>query len=296
MWTKHAAHALLAVLATMLQVSTGEALESCPSRAAVERELLPLLGETSVQLETSAAARIEDLGESYRVSVNGAARLISDPLRDCDERAKVSAVFIALNLPPRSVPQTPRAPAAVPQPEGVMARPHWRLQLRALASFEHAPEPEGLATGLTFGGALRQGALGVALSAGVQTPVTLGAHDGQAGSYELWRLPAAVTLGYVHEAGRWGAGFEGGLALDLLRFRGVSLPNPDAGVRLNAGLRGSLVVRLRASRTLAALLLPTLAFYPRTYLVRLEPTRLLGESPRFWWGVGIGLESSVLGG
>lgn len=296
MWTKRTANALLGALAAVLESGAVQALGDCPSRAAVERELSPLLGQTSALRETSVTITIDDQGDSYRVSVAGAQRLISDPLRDCDERAKVSAVFIALNLPTRSPPQAaPPALAPAPASEAGIEPPSWRVRLRALAGFEHAPEPARLATGLALGGTLRRGALGVGLSAGLQTPVTI-ASEGDGSGYELWRLPTALTLSYTSDAGAWGAGVEGGVAVDALHFRGISLPNPDSGLRLNAGLRVSVVLRLRANRSLAALLLPTLAYYPRTYLVRLEPTRLLGESPRFWWGVGIGLESSVLGG
>jgi hypothetical protein len=275
----------------------------CPSRAAVERELRPLLGEASLSAETSSRIRIDDYGDTYRVGVEQSERVVSDPERNCAERAKVSAVFIALNLPSRRAaagaqPEPAVTPRVEPEPR-VDAEPpsaNWRLLLRGLAGVEHAPEPARLATGVTLGAGFWRGRLGAGLSAGVQTPVAIASSTDPSATYELWRLPASLTLGYGVEAGRLGAAVEGGLALDLLRFRGLTIPNPDVGLRLNAGVRVSLVLRLRASRSLAALLMPTLAYYPRSYLVRLEPTRLLGESPRIWWGAGVGLESSILGG
>lgn len=270
----------------------------CPSRELVDSELAPLLGDRALEVPTSANIAITDAGESYRIRVGTAEREVNDPRRDCQERAKVSAVFIALNLPNR-------APAPPPQPlhrpsqqlETTGAHPtQTQLVLRLLGAVEHAPELSSAGKGLYVGASLRRGRVDATLESGVFAPLSVVAADREAVTYELWRFPTSLTLGFSTKGSALSLGVAGGLALDVLRFRGVDLPNPDSGVRLNPGLVLTLPLRLHANRHVAAVLRPTLTLFPRTYIVRLEPTRELGESPRFWLGAHLGLETSVLGG
>ena len=77
-------------------------------------ELEPLLqGYALAEGTPDAVATIEDLGETYRIGVGEAAREVRDPARKCLERARVAAVFLALNLPSEE-PATP--PPPLPHP------------------------------------------------------------------------------------------------------------------------------------------------------------------------------------
>jgi hypothetical protein len=270
----------------------------CPSRELIETELAPLRGEGPSALDTSARIEIIDSGENYRISVGAAEREVNDPRRDCQERAKVSAVFIALNLPARATePPPPAAPRPPPQPQPPAARPSpTQIVLQLLGAVEHAPELSVTAKGGFIGVSLRRGRFDLTLNSGIFAPLRVVGADGAAATYELWRFPSSLTLGFDSSGRVLSLGVAGGLAFDVLHFSGLDLPNPDSGLRVNPGFLLALPFRLYASRQLAAVLMPTLALFPRTYLVRLEPTRQLGESPRFWFGARIGLETSVLGG
>lgn len=271
----------------------------CPSRELIASELAPLLGERAPELDTSVPIEISDAGDSYRIRVATAERQVNDPQRDCHERAKVSAVFIALNLPARP-PEPPlaQAPEPPPRPEpppAVQPRPT-QLVLQLLGAVEHALELPGTGKGLYVGAALRREGFELTLNGGAFAPLSIVVPERETTAYELWRFPSSLTIGFRTDARGFSLGIAAGLALDVLRFRGVDLPNPDSGLRLNPGFILTLPLRLHASRQLAAVLMPTLALFPRTYIVRLEPTRQLDESPRFWLGARIGLETSVLGG
>jgi hypothetical protein len=102
-----------------------------------------------------------------------------------------------------------------------------------------------------------------------------------------------LLVGREQSSGWLAFGAELGLALDFLRFQGQSVPNPDSSFRLNPGLRWDGFFRLRASRRLQAELVPSFAFFPRTYVVRVEPATSLAETPRWWIGIGLGLKYSL---
>jgi hypothetical protein len=270
----------------------------CPSRELIESQLAPLLGDRAPELDTSVRIEISDSADSYRIRVGTAEREVNDPQRDCQERAKVSAVFIALNLPARAPAPPPQAPQRPPpQPAApAVQRIQTQLELQLLGAVEHAPELSGTGKGLHVGASLRRGRIDLTLNGGIFAPLSVMAPERESAVYELWRFPTSLTIGFRTDDRGLSLGIAGGLALDVLRFRGIDLPNPDSGLRVNPGFLLALPLRLHASRHIAAVLMPTLALFPRTYIVRLEPTRQLDESPRFWLGARIGLETSALGG
>jgi hypothetical protein len=79
----------------------------------------------------------------------------------------------------------------------------------------------------------------------------------------------------------------------VLRFEGQGVPHPETALRLNPGVRAQAVLRVRASRRLGAELIPTLSWFPRTYIARVEPARILAETPRWWFGASIGLSYAI---
>lgn len=289
-----------------LQVGQG-----CPTRAQVATELEPLLqGFALSEGAGDALASVEDLGDSYRISVGAASRNVRDPARKCLERARVAAVFLALNLPPDDLPSAvppPPPPRPRPQPsdsvdagaapDDVTANRDARaVELRAFALAEAAAGAGVVSTGLGVGASLRWRALAVSLLGALTTSTTPYQVTGQAPSFELQRVPLALLLGGEARLGMVGLGIEAGPAVDVLRFEGKSVPNPERALRANWGLRLNAVLRVRASRRLAAELLPVVSWFPRTYLVQVEPSHLLAETPRFWLGVTLGLNYQIWGG
>ncbi len=283
-----------------------EVKSSCPTAALVKAQLAPLLRDYELSAESpSLTAQVEDFGESYGVRIGSAWRKVRDPARDCLERARVAAVFLALNLP---TPATQPAPVVTPPQsapaEGtsearVVAAPDERrsfaAELRLLALAETAPGAGVVTTGAGAGLTLPFGPVGFSLLATVTTPTRPYQVDSEPRRFELWRVPLAALLQLGKDFGSIGLGIESGLALDILRFRGESVPNPDTLLRVNPGWRVNGLLRFRANRRIGAFLLPEASFFPRTYVVRVEPTSVLAETPRWWIGLSLGLEYRVWG-
>lgn len=278
---------------------------ACPGRDLLVSELTPLLRGYTLSDSADLFAEVEDLGESYTVNVAGASREVRDPGRQCLERARVAAVFLALNLPPQP-PQPP--PPAAPRPqspdrpeEELAPRPAPPQDLRAFevrpfALAESAWGAGVASTGVGLAASVRLGSVAVTLLGAATTPTTPYQTNGEPTRFELRRLPFAALVGWGTSLGMLGLGAETGLALDVLRFDGKDVPNAEQALRVNPGLRLNAVLRVRASRRLAAELMPIVAWFPRTYLVRVEPSQLLAETPQLWVGVSLGLNCQVWGG
>lgn len=274
---------------------------ACPSRKLVASELSPLLrGYALDEASSELTADVEDLGESYRISVAGASREVRDPARQCLERARVAGVFVALNLPSPEPPPAAVARTLAPRPEVPEVAPPSRaaaaLELRPFADVAVAPGAGAASTGLGLGASLRVGAWAITLLGAATTSTTPYQPNGVPPRFELRRFPFAALVGWEASLGMLGVGFELGPALDLLRFDGKAVPRPDQALRVNPGARLDVVLRVRANRHLAAELLPVVSWFPRTYLVGVEPSQLLAETPRFWLGVSLGLSYQVWGG
>jgi len=94
---------------------------SCPDPKAVQQAVLSLVPlERQGLLERGVRVEIEDLGDSYKVSVSkdgsSVKKSYSDPTRDCDGRVRFAAVFAVLTLMP---PELGLDPVAKPEPEPV---------------------------------------------------------------------------------------------------------------------------------------------------------------------------------
>ena len=277
---------------------------TCPSRELLVSELSPLL--RGYQLKDDSAdlvAEVEDLGESYRVSVAGASREVRDPARQCLERARVAAVFLALNLPVSAPTATLSTPASASEPvaeanparKTPQARSARAFELRPFASAEAAWGAGVTSIGVGLGASLRLGSMAITFLGAATTSTTPYQPNGAPTQFELRRWPFAALLGWGASLPMLDVGAELGPALDVLSFEGKGVPNPDSALRLNPGLRLNAVLRVRASRHLAAELMPSVSWFPRTYLIRVEPSQLLAETPRFWLGLALGLNYQLWG-
>jgi hypothetical protein len=295
--------------------SLGLRLETtCPSRKLVVTELSPLLrGYELADDSADLFAEIEDLGDSYRVSIAGASREVRDPARQCLERARVAAVFVALNLPesvsqrePASErePAPAEASAQVPQPSAApkptraapRARDARAIELRPFASAEAAWGAGVASTGAGLGVSLRVGSLAITVVGAATTSSTPYQQGAAPPRFQLRRWPFAALVGWETTLRTLRLGAEIGGALDVLAFDGKVVPNPDRALRLNPGLRLNGVLRVQASSHWAAELLPVVSWFPRTYAVRVAPSQLLAETPALWLGVILGINYKIWGG
>ena len=277
---------------------------TCPSRELLIAELAPLVSGYALGGRTADwVVRVQDLGPTYRVSIGGASREVRDQRRGCLERARVAAVFAALNLPesqPRRVAsETPtRQPEAAPPAPSTPIRAgasQRGFRVRLFAQSEAAPGAGVTSAGLGAGGSWFWSGVSFTALAAVTTPTTPFQPDSDPVSFELSRLPLSALLGYGLRLGFVDLGLEAGPVLDVLRFEGKHVPQPDSAVRLNPGIRLGALLRVKAGQRVAAELTPILSWYPRPYLVEIERGRALAETPVWWLGASIGLSYTVVG-
>jgi hypothetical protein len=238
------------------------------------------------------APRVSDQGDRFSVTALGQSRQYADPARDCDERARAAAVFIALVLNPPIAPPPP-APAAAP-PVAVVAPPppvpaaRW-FDLGAAARVDGGPSSE---TGTAVGFEARASVglwrwLGIAASAGVLAPAesTLSSVTVRQQRFPLGlALVARRALSpRVVLAGAAGA------ALVPLTLRAESLDGGSQSTRLDAGIRFAIELRFRATPHLAPFLDLHAELFPRPYQLDVDPLGTVGSTGRFWLGAAVGL-------
>ena len=116
------------------QKTDGEQTSGCPTREAVAAALSPALAHIRPNLDPLPSDfRLADLGDAFEVTVGRQVQRYADAARDCAERARVAAVFVALAMnppslePPRPAPPVPppavqqRQPATEPEHEALVA-------------------------------------------------------------------------------------------------------------------------------------------------------------------------------
>jgi hypothetical protein len=222
-----------------VQVSGG----ACPDAGLVEQKLAPLLpdrtlvigeaaeGATSASLPGSARAAVHDRGPRYLIEVAGRSRQVDDPARDCTERARVAAVFIALNVDPHAaaaepLPDEPEPDESEPdepeaadrdtsdaydeEPTGL------RFGVRMHGAAAYAPDLDRATVGGSAGGWVGSGALRFALTVGVLSPARVPL-SAEPSAVSLVRVPIVTSAEYSLRLGPIRAGPALGLVLDVLR-------------------------------------------------------------------------------
>jgi hypothetical protein len=286
-------------------VTVSVTADGCPDPALLQQKLDPLLGAqtrvavTSGPLERSAEqhAAVHDLGERYTIELDGLQREFTDPTRDCVERARVAAVFIALNLKtPRARPTLAAAAPAPPEPppEPPPAPDAERVQLGALLAGQ-AAYATAIGAGTAGAGAglwLGRGALRLDFLAGILAPtrIALTPRNGVHGSVDLLRLPLTLSASYLLRTAAVAVGPTLGLDLDVLRLRGVDLFHPETALRVNPGLLVGVDARAQLSAGLALALRLQLDGFPRAYALSVDKLGRLGQTPRLWLGASLGLQ------
>lgn len=282
----------------------------CPSSELVRAQLEPLMAPPARRRHV----RVTDLGESYRVETGTTQRDVLDPRRDCLERARVAAVFIALNLneaegsadvspsheqqtaplpkpseasveaPPRpSVPPEPRSPSGV------------RYGAHAFGRFEAAPGPNALTGGAGLGFWASQERWRIALGGAGLAPVDLQADEGRApdGNVELTRLPVSATVARIGQLGSIELSPFAGAVLDLLLLEGQGYDETRASARANVGMCLGVSADWLLSRRSTWFAELQIAAYPRAYRLVVEPTGIVSYTPRWWLGLSIGARMAL---
>jgi hypothetical protein len=269
---------------------------SCPTAEALTAALSAALGDETRRRD--AAPRVADLGAAFEVAALGQRQRYSDPARDCAERARVAAVFIAMTLNPPDLPAPPpRAPpppppptiaAAPPPPE--TARGGW-AELGAAGRVDGGATVRGGAVGYAAGLELRvaagRRAWGVAATAGILTPL-----ESEIGSVSVRerRYPLSLSLLGRHVLSASTAiSAAAGLALVPFTLRGEGLATSVPATRVDAGVRLAGALEVLVGRRLVSFVELHADYFPRGYDLAIDPAGTIGSTGRLWVGASLGL-------
>lgn len=269
-----------------------EASGECPRGDGVMAALVSVVGR-NVSSPLRDPPRVVNLGDRFEVVVAGQTGQYADPARDCVERARVAAVFIALTLNPPTVRSagTAASPPAEP-PRGAPAPATGWAQFAVATRIDGAASgTEGLdngALGLEVRGALGRRSLGVGVGAGALTSVT--SRYGSVSVHQR-RFPLNLAATARHRVFRsLEVGGSLGLSLVLLTMRAEGLSRADPATRLDLGARLSFELRFPA---LVPSVVPFVGvhaeFFPRPYALDVNPLGEIGQTSRLWLGASVGV-------
>jgi hypothetical protein len=287
--------------ATPAALTVSAAPGACPRAAAVAAaaaQLLPKVRVTAAEGPDGAgAARVEDLGDRYRVVFDGTSREVREPARDCAERARAAAVIIALTLdPPLAAPAPAPAPSPAPAIASHAAPPPpsaWRVMLQIDASLEAVPDVATV-TAITGGGAVRAWLggrhFGVGLGVGVVAPLVLRLETGRA---EILRIPCDLDVYGALGRGPWEGVAEIGLTLGAIRMAGQDVTAAAHATRLEVGGRLALNLRYWARAKVAPFLGFEAGVVPSPHELLVTSVGVAGHTPRAWLGVHFGVVGRI---
>lgn len=311
--------------------------DACPSAAQLSAALTPVL-EREVELVIDAApnsrgarrAVVRDYGTRYAIEIDGARREVEDARRDCEERARVASVFVALNMraaapqqasaatpdkPKASRDQEPKRdrepaaeaerddeaepeePDAPDEPDEPYAPPPDRSGVGVLVygAAAHSTKAERTAFGAGVGAYLATYSFRFELSAGVLAPIELALEPSGdiRGRVELLRVPFALTASYLLSVGDFQLGPTLGLVLDFLHLEGEGegVDRPQSSLRMSAGGLLGVDVQLWLSDRVGLWLRPQLQAFPMAYRLAVDPNGSLGQTPQLWLSAQLGLQA-----
>jgi hypothetical protein len=275
---------------------------ACPDAEAVRallHSLLPAGGASAAP----ATPTVVDRGDVYVVAVGERTKTYADPARDCAQRARVVAAFIALviapeSLPPESIPSAPAPPSAppspTPMPSANEAPPPFRwAHLDARGTLQAASPPKLSSPGAELGVA---GGWGTFFGARAGCAWMAGASirpPGERGSVLLERFPCAVSaVARLLPRERWlEVDAEAGVAAGAVRASGQGFVASYSSTRLEVGARLAVSAALWLSprASIAPVAGLELTYYPAQYGLSVMPHGVLATTPSLWAGATAGV-------
>jgi hypothetical protein len=270
---------------------------TCPSSEAVEQALAPLL-KPELLATAGAASKVEDRGNHFLVSVRDQTGQYSDPARDCAERARVSAVFIALTLNPPQIQHSEQpaagneaphhdAPLKTPTLSAAPPAAAWaRLNLGArFDSALSSGSSTTVASGLELRASFRKQRLGVAVGAAVFAPVV----------WELsgvlvseQRFPGHLALRLHFPVAPFELNLDLGLAAALFTLHALQASGEPRATRVEFGPRLALTTQFETARGFAPFVGAQVEYFPQAYRIHVDPVGPLGSAPKLWVGLSLG--------
>jgi hypothetical protein len=275
----------------------------CPTPGQVSGLLAPLLPGSRISSSSGAASAddvtISDDGPSFRVVAAGQERSFVDPVRECLDRARHAAVFVALALDPPAIsattpkPPPPERPETPIEPLPLKPLSHFDLELGALAlaaagsSARSATYPVGIAARARWG---RE--IGVAGGAGL-VPGELSFRT--VDTRVLW-LPFHLGVGLNIRSASFELGGELGPAVTVFGILGQNLVGARRQWRADVGGRAALEGRVWIAETFGLFAGAQVSAFARPYDLKVDPAgegSQVGATPWLWWGGSIGIFSRI---
>jgi hypothetical protein len=283
----------------------------CPDPKTVQQAVLTLIPvERHALLARGVRVELEDLGESYRVTVwkdgTSVKKSYSDPARDCDGRARFAAVFTVLTLMPPELgvesvvkPEPEPAPKAPPAHEPTAAKPASaprpaprpplaHLELSALYSY--APPILEAPSIHSFGAELRvaigRGALRGTAAVAYTPPAKLELDGMQA---ELSRIPLSVGARLGTDFDSWSLSADLGLLLVAERVRATNLLTSAAHGSASFGVRAGAQLARQFGPHFAPFVGAFACFMPSPSELSALPQGVIGNLPYLWLGGAAGV-------
>ncbi len=259
------------------------AVGQCPRPEAVRAALQPVVSGEGAPTATAPAPAIDvvDVGDAFRVTVNGRQREYHDETRDCARRARMAAVFAAialgLPLPGEPAPREPalRSPAPAAEP--------WTgtTQVAIGPAFESSV---GASAEVALVGASARVAVGAGRVKAVGGVAVLAPGDATVGALTVshTHVPLDVGVRLVALANRWELSADAGVAGGWLRMHASGVEGAGSATVLEWGARAGVVLRYRAWQRLAPFIgaaAQLVAFPSDLYVL---PRGVIGQAPRVW--------------
>jgi hypothetical protein len=288
------------LLQVILWAAAGDERAACPTREAVAQALSPALAQGAPSAGVLPPdVQVSDLGDAFEVAVGGQVQRYADPGRDCVERARVAAVFVALVLSPPAVPPLPRPPPPPPlaPPPPVPPPPPITAIRAAVAGRVDVGAGGGRRAtgGAAIGGEAR---LSVGRRVGIEaTAGALTSSDSTVSNVRVHeqRFPCSLAAAFRQRAGaRLELAGALGVSLTPFTLRGQGLTAPAPTTRLDVGARLELSARW-SGHALAPFAGVHVEWFPRTYDLSVLPLGGIGTTAPVQVGPSAGLEFPLRG-
>jgi hypothetical protein len=278
-----------------------------------------LLGQSSLRPADLAAIEVTDLGNRFTITIRGRTREYVEASRNCEQRARMAAVFVALTLAPPDIAvldepvaadQRQRgaaeanlsAPAAasVTAERTTTAAPMSRVAARAAAVSAWHVEGD-LAAHIALDPARPRtawGGLARGVLSGASWGTAFGFHVLARESVELQgvrvnesRYTAYLGIQRNWELGELRASAEFGPSLTWLQLQQAALPT-DGVTRWLAGVKTGAYLTL-SHRSVSPFFGLDLHVVPYRIPIAVEPQGTIGHTSAFWLGASLGIALSV---
>jgi hypothetical protein len=298
------------LIQALLWALAGEEPPSCPTRDAVAQALAPVLipsQQPPAPGDLPAGVHVVDGGDTFEVTAGQQTQRYNDPARDCAERARVAAVFIALALnppmlvpPPPSPPVPPPPPVIVEPPPPPPPPPPARTILSAGAAARVDVGSGGgvnVTRGTTAGGEvmfrIERRWLGALATAGAMTSTESTLNYSTAAfrvREQRFPLSLSATVNWRASQGLQIVG-DLGVALTPLTLD-AQVSGATGATRLDVGPRAGLEARL-TTRRLVAVAGAHLEYFPGSHTISLTEVGPIGSAPPLQIGFSLGVELPI---